>query len=181
MSEELELLREVGNKLDNLQIDYMITGSIAANYYSIPRMTRDIDIVIELHQKDVPNLFKAFASDYYIDEISVGDAVKESSIFNIIHNTRQIKIDFICKKSTVYRKVEFERRIKVELDDFSIWLVSAEDLVLSKLDWAKESRSEMQIKDVLNLIRSSPEMDKAYLRHWASQLGISDLLEEVLL
>ena len=52
LSEELEVLKEIGGLLDRAGIAYMITGSTAANFYTVPRMTRDIDIVVELAKSD---------------------------------------------------------------------------------------------------------------------------------
>lgn len=180
VSEELQVIKEVCEKLDTLKIEYMITGSIAANYYSTPRMTRDIDIVIELPASDVQRLSEAFEANYYIDSDTAANAVSHAGMFHIIHNGLQIKVDFICRKDSVYRKKEFDRKQRIDLGGFSIWIVSLEDLILSKLAWAKDSQSEMQIRDVVNLIKSADQADIDYLKRWAADLGVSSTLEEAL-
>ena len=76
----------------------MITGSTAANFYTTPRMTRDIDIVIEVGGENTETLFLLFASDFYIDKDSMKNAIHNRQIFNIIHNEGLIKVDFIIKK-----------------------------------------------------------------------------------
>jgi len=48
-----DLLHRVCTSLDDNNIPYMISGSIALNVYTIPRMTRDIDIVVELTENKV--------------------------------------------------------------------------------------------------------------------------------
>jgi len=63
----------------------------------------------------------------------------------------------------------------VELPGFAAWLVSREDLILSKLAWSKEGESELQRRDVRNLL--SGEVDLAYLRQCAPALNVDDLLE----
>ena len=69
-------------------------------------------------------------------------------MFNLIHNESVIKVDFVVRKSDSYRQEEFARRMTITLDDFQTWIVSREDLILSKLLWAKDSKSEMQQRDV---------------------------------
>ena len=89
-----------------------------------------------------------------------------------------IKVDCIVRKSTEYRRVEFDRRQKIALEDFSTFIVSKEDLILSKLVWAKDSHSEMQLRDIANLLMSGYEIK--YVEAWANKLGVSSLLGEVL-
>lgn len=81
-------------------------------------------------------------------------------------------------KSEPYRREEFARRQEITLGDFRTWIVRREDLILSKLFWAKDTRSEMQLRDVRNLLTVDCEME--YLRSRAVMLGVKDLLEEVL-
>jgi len=66
MSEELEVLKIVTSRLNEANIPYMISGSIAANYYTIPRMTRDIDVVIGLKQGDIDKFTSLFEDDFYV-------------------------------------------------------------------------------------------------------------------
>ena len=80
---------------------------------------------------------------------------------------------------TPYRHEEFARRSAVDIDGVTMWLVSAEDLLLSKLVWAAESRSEIQLQDVRNLIRSVADLDWTYIEHWGSELMVGELLREV--
>ena len=157
----------------------MLSGSLAMNYYAQPRMTRDIDLVIEIQAADVGRLAVELGEDYYFDEETAQAAIVNESLFNILDQTSLVKIDCIVRKSNAYRREEFSRRRQVELGGFPIWIVSAEDLLLSKLYWLKDSRSEMQFKDIHNLISAGPILDWAYLRYWADQLGILSLLEEI--
>jgi len=164
---EIDIIRDIAGKFERLEMPYMLTGSIAMNYYAIPRMTRDIDVVVLIGKEDIQALMSAFGTDYYI-----------SSMFNLIHIESVIKVDCIVRKSTEYRKIEFERRHKIALEDFSTYIVSKEDLILSKLVWAKNSHSEMQLRDVANLLMSG--YDIRYIEFWADKLGVSNLLGEVL-
>ena len=154
MSEELEVLKEVTRRLDHARISYMVTGSMATNFYTVPRMTRDIDIVVELAEEDLGRFIPLFDTDFYLEPQTVRDAVKHRGMFNLIQNEHIVKIDFMVRKDSPYRRREFSRRKRVAVDDRNLYLVAPEDLILSKLEWAKESRSEMQLSDVRNLLNS---------------------------
>ena len=177
---ELDVLRDVSQRLESAGIAFMLTGSVAMNYYAQPRMTRDIDLVIKLDEAAEPALVHLFEGDYYIDPGTVSRAIGRHSMFNLIHNTTIIKVDCIVLKDDAYRQQEFERRRRITIEDsetdFETWIVSREDLILSKLYWAKDSRSEMQMRDIRNLLEG--EHDGEYLRHWAGILGVEDLLKE---
>ena len=156
----------------------MVTGSMAMNYYAQPRMTRDIDLVMALKDSDAETLMNLFSEDYYMDHKAVVRAIRERSIFNLIHQDSVIKIDGIVRKDDPYRREEFARRHRVVIEDFETWIVSLEDLILSKLFWAKDSRSELQLRDVRNLLHS--DCDLEYLHSRAKTLSVEQLLEEVL-
>jgi len=181
MNEELSVLKMVATRLHQTDIPYMVSGSIAANFYGRPRMTRDIDIIVELTLKDVLRVYRLFEGDFYVDETMIHEAISYQSMFNIIHNETMVKVDFIIRKDTPYRRLEFNRRCLVQIDDFEVFAVSLEDLILSKLYWAKDSQSELQLNDVKILIRENRnQLDENYLDKWANQLQITRLLEELL-
>jgi len=100
-------------------------------------------------------------------------------MFNLIHNDAVIKVDCVVLKPDAYRQEEFARRRQINLGDFEMWIVSREDLVLSKLVWANDSKSEMQLNDVRNLL--SADCDMGYLRSRAKIVGVEELLEELLI
>jgi hypothetical protein len=179
MSEELEVLKEVTQRLDRAKIAYMVTGSIATNFYTVPRMTRDIDIVVELSEEHLSRFIRLFETDYYLDPETVRDAVKNRGMFNLIQNEYVIKIDFVVRKDSPYRRREFFRRKKLSVDGQDLYLVAAEDLILSKLVWAKDSRSELQLSDVRNLLKSVKRLNRRYLARWAKELGVQSLYREV--
>ena len=179
MSDELDVLKSVTAQLEGAGIPYMVTGSMAANFYAVPRMTRDIDLVVELSERDVDRVNRLFQQEYYIDRDMVQRAVRDHAMFNMIHNALVVKVDCVVRKETEYRREEFARRRAVSVADQQVFIVSPEDLILSKLDWAKESRSQMQLDDVRNLLRSVQGLDTAYLNRWADRLGLTTLYQEV--
>jgi hypothetical protein len=178
MKNEIDVIRDLAGKFARGRIHYMLTGSLAMNYYVQPRMTRDIDLVLEVDSKDADTIVGLFGSDYYVEREAIIKALARQSVFNLIHHETVIKVDCIIRKSSDYRRLEFERRGAVKIQDFTVWIVSKEDLIISKLDWARESRSEMQLRDVRNLLATG--YDKSYLEKWTRELGLYDLWQECL-
>ena len=176
MLNEFDVIRDVTGKFAKAGIPYMLTGSLAMNYYSQPRMTRDIDFVVELSPKDVDKVFTLFKSDYYVDTSAISRAIAHEKLFNMIHNKAFIKVDCIIRKASDYRGTEFERRQEVSFQDARVWVVSKEDLIISKLHWARDSHSELQLRDVKNLLASG--YDSVYLEQWTHKLELNALLRE---
>jgi len=178
MQNELDIVRDVSARLDGARIGYMLTGSMAMNYYAQPRMTRDIDVVVALRPADAARVVQSFSPDYYVSREAVDSSIAHQSLFNLIHNESVIKVDCIVRKQTEYRLTEFNRRQRIKIEDFETWIVSKEDLILSKLFWAKDSRSELQLRDVKNLV--STGCDRAYIQRWTTELGVGSLWHEVM-
>ncbi len=177
MQNELDIVRDVSARLDSAGIAYMLTGSMAMNYYAQPRMTRDIDVVVELNRGDAERIVGLFSPDYYVSREAVDSSIAHESLFNLIHQESVIKVDCIVRKENAYRQVEFDRRQRIRIGDFETWIVSKEDLILSKLYWAKDSRSELQLRDVRNLV--STGCDRTYIARWTAALDVDTLWKEV--
>jgi hypothetical protein len=175
---EIDIVRDISHRFEQAGIPYMLTGSMAMNYYAQPRMTRDIDIVIAITPEDVGRISALFRPDYYVSEQNIRESLAHESIFNLIHQESVIKVDCIIRKNSEYRRTEFERRQRISILDFTTFIVSKEDLMLSKLSWAKDSHSEIQLSDVKNLLATG--YDAIYLQRWTRELGLDSLLEECL-
>lgn len=173
---ELEVLKITGQRLEGLGIDYMLTGSFAMAYYATPRMTRDLDLVVALKDEDIARLVEGFSNDFYVDAGAAWAAVSAQSLFNLMHLDSGIKVDLIVRKNSEYRLVEFARRQRVRFAGIEVWIASCEDLVLSKLLWARETGSELQLRDVRALLGSS--LDRDYLDKWAAKLDLLQLLQD---
>jgi hypothetical protein len=171
---ELDVLRDVSTRLEGAGIPFMLTGSMAMNYYAQPRMTRDIDLVVEFTHDDTARLVAMFSPDYYVDADMIREALDRATLFNIIDTQSVVKVDFVIRKYTDYRLTEFRRRQHVKIDSFETWIVSKEDLILSKLMWGQSSDSAFQQRDVRNLLAGP--VDRAYLLEWAPKLGVESLL-----
>ncbi|MFH1865730.1 MAG: hypothetical protein ABIK85_07590 [Candidatus Eisenbacteria bacterium] len=179
MDEQLEFIKLVVERLDAAGIPYMMTGSMAMSIYAVPRMTRDVDFVIECTPDDAPRIVELFQADCYVDESRVRRATQDHSTFNIIHNKWITKADFIVLKEEEYRRVEFGRRQRIDLGGVGVFVVRPEDLILSKLSWSLNGESELQLRDAASLCAGVPDLDWAYLKKWAGVLGLIESLEKV--
>ncbi len=156
----------------------MVTGSVAASNYAPPRSTRDLDVVVEVGPEDADRLCDLFEHDFYLDREAVRQALERRGTFNLIHYDLVVKVDFIVRGERDYDAQAFQRRRLIAVGDRKVSVASPEDLILSKLVWARESRSELQLRDVRDLARGAANLDRGYLETWAARLGISDLYRE---
>jgi hypothetical protein len=177
--DQLSVLKLVASRLDAAGIAYMITGSIAAGHYAQPRFTRDIDLVVELRPDDAERITALFRDHFECDAVAIRSAIARESMFNLIHTEAIVKVDFVIRKSTPYRLEEFGRRRAVTVDGQTIWIVAPEDLILSKLLWAKEGGSALQLRDVRQIVGAQQVLDWPYLELWAENITVSALLNEV--
>jgi hypothetical protein len=164
-----ELLKAITGELDTHGIPYMISGSLALNVYCIPRMTMDIDIVIELDQSNMKEFLSIFSEGYYLDDETVKNEIHKRGMFNVIDHRTGLKMDFIVRKDTEYRQLEFSRRIREDIDEIPVWIVSPEDLVISKFGWIQQLQSDRQMGDI-RLLLALPGIDKDYIQSWCDKL-----------
>jgi len=167
-----DLLKRITEALESNGINYMLSGSVAMNSYTVPRMTLDIDIVIELDEENLSLFLSLFDDRYYINHDTATNEVKRQGMFNIIDHKTGFKIDFIVRKNSTYRKHEFERRQKTTIGDTEVWMVSPEDLAISKIIWIQKLKSDKQINDINNLL-SIPGIDTEYIIYWCRELRLN--------
>ncbi|MCX6251797.1 MAG: hypothetical protein NTX61_13725 [Bacteroidetes bacterium] len=166
----LNLLQRVCKSLDESDIPYMISGSIALNIYSIPRMTRDIDIVVELTENRIDEFTALFPDSYFNKEV-IKDEIKRQGMFNIIDHQTGFKIDFIIRKETEYFNLAFQRRQRIKEFDTDIWVIRLEDLVIAKFIWIQKYQSDKQLSDIKNLLLN-PDKDMTYIKEWCNALKL---------
>ncbi len=176
-----QVLKEVAGLLGRSKIPYMVTGSFASSMLGMPRSTRDLDVVVALENDQTPALIAAFDPEaWYIDPVVVQDAVDRKTMFNVIHLESGWKVDVILRKDRPWSREEFARRIPISITGTDIMFLSAEDSILSKLEWVRQGGSLRQIEDAGTVLDVQAEkIDFAYLDHWAKELGLTDLLDKI--
>lgn len=167
----LERLRAA---LDMAGIPYMVTGSFASSAHGVPRATNDIDIVIAPTRQQLTALLEQMPeSEYYANHEEAEEALRHRSIFNIIDYDGMWKVDFIVQKDRSFSQGELARRGVIEIAGIRMQTASAEDVLISKLEWAKLGESERQIGDAAGIIRvQAANLDVDYIERWVAALGL---------
>jgi hypothetical protein len=162
-------------------VPYMVSGSLGSGLHGEPRASRDVDVVIDPDAESLSALLRAFSSDWYVSREAAEAALRDRGMFNVVDAATGWKADLVVRKDRPYSAEEFSRRQRAQLLGTPAWVVSAEDSILSKLEWSRESGSARQIEDAAAVVRAKAvKLDVEYLRRWAAVLGISAELERIL-
>jgi hypothetical protein len=169
-----KVFRDITKALERANILYMLTGSFASNLYGTGRATQDIDLVIAASPDEMQILAGFFKNtDYYFDLPQAIDAARQRSMFNILDMEHGWKIDLIFLKPGAYHQEAFRRKVPAEMEGVPIFAVTAEDLILAKLDWARMGESVRQIRDVAGVLKvQKSKLDLAYIEQWIKELGL---------
>jgi hypothetical protein len=176
-----ELLFVVVDHLCDAAIPYMVTGSYGSAFYGEQRSTNDIDVVIDPTVEQIQRFVRGFDERYYVNEKTAIAAVLSRSMFNVVDTYSGWKVDLIVRKQRQFSEEEFRRRGMTSLFGRTIFMLSAEDAILSKLEWYKKGASDRQLEDVVGiLVGQREDLDLNYLNKWAAELGVSEQLSTLL-
>ena len=181
MTAVLPVFIQVLQTLEKNHIPYMIVGSVASMVYGEPRMTHDMDLVVDLlpqHAKKIEILFPI--EDFYCppEEVIQSETVHRGQ-FNLIHQKSGIKIDLMVRKNSAHAIEEFSRKRKIEIiDGFSAYLATPEDIIIKKLLFYKEGQSEKHLKDIRGILAETT-LDEAYLKRWIKDLNLENEYKKV--
>ncbi len=178
---ERELLVDCLRRLNRTGVAYYLTGSMASNYWGVPRTTHDLDFVIQLPPSAVPSIVQAFSGDFYLDEAAVRAAYQPPHQFNAIDTRSALKVDFWLPKPDPFDKEMFGRRLRATLLGEAAWIATAEDVILHKLLWNRITPSDRQMGDAAGVVAvQAGALDSGYLRRWARELSLLNELEDLL-
>jgi hypothetical protein len=176
-----EFFEKVLSVLDTLGVQYMIVGSVGSMLYGEPRLTNDMDVVLELRPDKVASLAAAFPSPqyYFPPPAAVLDAIARRGQFNVIHVESGSKVDLVVRKDDAFAREEFSRRQKVAFSE-RMDCVSArpEDLIVAKLRSYRAGGSEKHLRDVrAMLFVVGRELDMTHIEKWVKVLDLSSQWE----
>jgi hypothetical protein len=167
--------------LEHAGIPFMVTGSYGSSHHGMPRTTNDLDIVIDPTADQLAKLCTLPAERFYVSAAAAQDALRHRYMFNVIDTAGGYKVDFIIRKDRPFSLEEFARRRPAQVQGRTVYVASAEDIILSKLEWNLQTPSERQVQDALDVaIVQWPQLDRVYLRRWASELGVAESLAAIL-
>jgi len=176
MQSQIDIVCDISVRLDAADIGYMLTGSMAMNGYALPCAPRNLDFVVALRPTEAELMVRLFSADYDISREQVDNAIAQRTFFNLFQRKNHMKVNCIVCQQTNYRRMEFNRRQRAKFENFQTWIVSKEDLIISKLYWARKSHCPRHMCDVRNLVATG--CDTSYIEHWTRALGIFLLWQE---
>jgi hypothetical protein len=185
-SEPIEVTLRVTAVLEKLDIPYVIGGSLASTLHGMIRTTQDSDIITAMRQEHIQPFVLSLQNEFFIDEEMIIDAVQRNSSFNILHRDTMFKVDIFIPYPRPFQQSQLSRaqRQTFELEtEMSANFASAEDTILSKLEWYRMGgeTSERQWRDILGILKTRfGDLDLDYLKTWAKDLNVADLLEHAL-
>jgi hypothetical protein len=176
----------VTQNLEHLGIPYAVGGSLASSLHGVMRSTLDVDIVADMQPEHIQPLVEALSKEFYADDEMMRDAIQHQSSFNLIHYETAFKVDIFIRKSRAFDQMQLNRRrlsVIANNPEESVYVTSPEDTILAKLEWYRMGGevSDRQWRDILGVLKTrAGELDLEYLRKWAAELHVSDLLERAL-
>jgi hypothetical protein len=185
-NEPIEVTIQVTQVLEKLHIPYLIGGSLASTLYGMVRTTQDADIVAIMQPEHLEPFVSALKDEFYVDDEMIAESIQHHSSFNIIHRESMFKVDFFIPHPRPFLQSQLARAQKQTFlfeSEVSAKFSSPEDIILAKLEWYRLGGevSERQWRDILGVLKTrAGKLDLDYLRKWAIELKINDLLECVL-
>jgi len=186
---ETELLAAVARVVkafEKLGVDYLVGGSVASSVFGEPRQTVDADLLACLLGRHAEPLVKELGGEFYADLPAISAAIQNQGSFNLIQLETMSKVDVFVSWRSPFGQSQLSRRAKKsvgEVTPLELYFASAEDTVLAKLDWYRKGGeiSDRQWRDLLGVLKvQAGALDQEYLKHWASELGVTELLRRAL-
>jgi hypothetical protein len=184
--DSIRVMLLVTHVLEKMGVPYAVGGSLSSSVHGVMRSTLDVDIVADLQLEHIHPFIAAISPFFYTDDEMMQDAIEYHSSFNLIHYETAFKVDIFIPKDRTFDRLQLERRIAaiVATDpEQSVYVTSPEDILLSKLEWYRmgDEVSDRQWRDILGVVKTkSDQLDLTYLRRWAKELAVEDLLERAL-
>jgi len=186
VSDPVSVALIVAEALEACRVRYLVGGSLASAVSGEPRSTLDVDLVVELSEKDIEPFIAALGDRFHVDSDALRRAVRERASTNVIHYATSTKVDLFIAGGSPMDRQQMDRRQRVQVStdpDGWLYVYRPEDILLQKLRWYRMGNevSDRQWRDILGIILvQGDRLDRAYLHDGAETLGISDLLQRAL-
>lgn len=168
--------------LNQAGVPHMLAGSLASSVYGMPRATNDVDLVIDPSASALDSFLRYVNElNLYVNADVAHTEFMRRGQFNVIDPEATWKADLIYRKDRAFSRVEFARRVPAAPLGVELYIATAEDTLLAKLDWARLGQSELQIRDVVGILEvGEPHLDMDYIESWLDKLAVRELWERAL-
>lgn len=183
-ADSIRVLLQVTDTLEGLQVPYAIEGVLGSSDYGIARSSLDADIIADMRLEHVEPFIAALSVDFYADHHMIEDAIAHQGSFSLVNYASKFNVDIFIPKLRPFDQMQLQRRQALPvptLPSRRVFVTSPEDAILSRLDRYRLAGedSERAWKVVLG-VRKVADLDQNYLRQWAKELQVEDLLEKAL-
>jgi len=182
--EQSDLLRKIAVTLDKLGVLYAVVGSTASTIYGEPRLTNDIDVVLDLQPQDVESFCSEFPeAEFYLSRAAVESAVRKRFQFNIIHPSSGFKIDCILAGDNAFDQSQLRRAVRLPWEGgaFAVRFAAPEDVIIKKMEFFRLGQSEKHTRDICGILKEQEDrIDRDYIRQWAEQMGLVEIWDAIL-
>jgi len=179
---QIELAKIIGDIFEKMGVEYMLVGSMASTYYGEARMTADVDMVADLEYEQVREFVKCLPeSEYFVQEHVIKEAIWDQGMFNIRHKNTGYRVDVFIPKKGEFSKLELANRKKAEFSGLQIFIAAPEYIILNKLEYYKEGKSEKHLRDISTMIQyQGDRINFGLIDEWAEKLGLAETWRDFL-
>ena len=170
--------------LNRVAISYMVTGSVASLLYGEPRLTHDVDLVVELDASGAAQFARLFPVDQFYcppEEVIRAEASRENrGHFNLIHHATGFKADIYPAGQDPLHHWAMSHRRGVQIEQTRVWVAPPEYVIVRKLQYYQEGRSPKHLRDIQRMLDISPDsIDRAELSARIADLGLQAVWAEL--
>jgi hypothetical protein len=166
---------------ERLNVPYVTVGSFAANVYMDPRSTKDADFVLELDKANLTEIVAAIGPDFVLDRQMSLESVTLTSRYKLSHRDAAFEVELFGLSDDPHDQARFCRRLSKETNGVRVYVLTAEDVVITKLRWSLKAKRKKDLDDARNVLKvQADQLDLPYIRHWCALHRTRELLEEQL-
>ena len=181
MTEQRVFLAALAHRLEAAGIPFMVSGSLASSFHGQPRATNDVDLVVDPTPESLTSFLRSLPPEWYVSQPAALYALRRRSMFNVVDPESGWKADLVIRKDREFSSTELSRRMPAEVLGEPVPVATPEDVILTKLEWSRDSESDRQYRDAVGVaLLRWDELDRAYLATWAKQLEVEALLGRLL-
>lgn len=177
----VEFVLRVIDALDRLNVPYVAVGSFAVNVYTAPRSTKDADFVVQMDRLPINALVAAVGPDFTFDPQMSFESVTLTPRYKIKHREAVFSVEFFGLTDDPHDRARFDRRVAGKIADRTAYVLSPEDVIVTKLRWAVRAKRPKDASDVGNVLAAQVgRLDLDYVRRWCDEHGTRSLFEQLL-